>query len=260
MRQLNFETAYDIFTRYLKLDPGSSAAYFNRGLAATGLDRLTEGLEDFDRAIELNPQNMEALWMRYRIRGQLLEKTRETVGIESPERPLHQTMESALIALMLEDLTMILEIDGQDISAWYERGSLLRSLGRREEAKRDLGIALLNSPRDIWIRNEHGRLMHDLGDYEAAVDDYDAALKVCDTCTWLMYNKALSLKTGGQIQEAASTLGELLAADSLDGDAWFMLAECDILLGRNQDACRALLRSSQLGVSDARERYKELCR
>jgi tetratricopeptide (TPR) repeat protein len=260
IQRLDYEAAYDTFTSYLVLDSTSSAGYFNRGLAATGLDRLMEGLQDFEQAVLLGPGNTDARWMRYRIRQQLLETERDSSGMGFPRRSLHQTMASALIALMLEDLSMLLKIDDQDVSAWYERGVLLRSLGRREEAQRDLDIALLNAPWDIWVRNEHGRLMHDLGDYDAAVDDYDAALAVCDTCTWLLYNKALSLKAGGQIQQAAETIGELVAVDSLDGEAWFMLAECDILLGRKRDACAALLRSSELGVTEAWERYKEICR
>ena len=52
----------------------------------------------------------------------------------------------------------------------------------------------------------------------------------CDTCTWLLYNRALTLKASFRSLEAVETLNALLDIDSLDSDAWLMLGQCYFLL------------------------------
>jgi tetratricopeptide (TPR) repeat protein len=259
IRQLEYKEAYDMFSRYISLCPKSSEGYFNRGLAATGLDSLAEAEADFARAILLDPTNTDARWMRYRILASYRESRAGASEVAKLGRSVQQTMISALTVLMMEDLNMILEIDPFDIAVRAERGALLQKLGRYTEAKRDFDMVLLNSPKDVRTLNERGRLMDELGDYEGALNDYNKALELCDTCTWLLYNKALSLKASGQVVQAAEVLKELIVADSLDGEAWLLLGECRILAGQRDEACAALFRSLELGVDQARELLEELC-
>ena len=51
----------DIINKLDHIDPGEEAgAFFNRGLAKFKLGELSGALEDYDRAIELNPNDAEA--------------------------------------------------------------------------------------------------------------------------------------------------------------------------------------------------------
>jgi tetratricopeptide (TPR) repeat protein len=260
LRRSAFAEAYATFSNYTRQFPKYSDGYYNLGLAAAGLGRSSEAMADFDSVLAREPSNIDARWMRFKLRGLRIESLKDSSGGALHPGPVQETMISALTALQLEELTAIMQLDRDDISAWYERGMLLRSLGRREEAKKDLDAALLNSPWDMWVRNERGGLYLEMGDFDAALEDYDAALKVCDTCTWLLYNKALSLKASGKAAEATEALAALVVLDSLDGEAWLMLGECNILLERRADACAAFSRSMKLGVREAQERLKELCR
>lgn len=258
LQKRQYTEADIVFTRYITLDPDNSEGFYNRGLAATGLARFSDAEADFSQAILLDPYNVEARWMRYRILACRRESIRNDVHEQSGARPVLRTLASALSLLMVTELGKILEMEPLDMTALCERGLLFRSLGRFNEAKEDLDVALSNSPGDIWILNERGRLMHEMGRYEAAVDDYDAALATCDTCTWLLYNKALSLKTSGHVRQAAEVLKQLLMADNLDGGAWFMLGECMILLERRNEAREALTRSLNLGVDEAQRILKKM--
>ncbi len=226
LKQQHYAAAYDTFTRFIAQAPKSSSGYYNRALACMGLDRFSQALDDLDVAARLNPEDTDAHWMRFKIQAEQREAVREDTVAYSFQRPMKVSLESALTVFMMEELNAILKIDGADARAL----------------------------------NERGRLKHERGDYEAALVDYDAALTLCDTCTWLMYNKALTLRASWRTREALAVLETLVEADSLDGEAWLLFGECNFGLGRREKACEAFRRSMQLGVSEAEERFNTLCR
>jgi tetratricopeptide (TPR) repeat protein len=225
LKELRYAEPYETFTRYVALDSTSSFGYYNRAIALVGLNRPSDALVDLDKALRLNAGNIDALWLRFRINARRREIVRDDTAASLSQRPMKQIMESTLKVLMLEDLDAVLRIDRTDV------------------------LAL----------NERGRLKHERGDYEAALADYDAALVVCDTCSWLLYNKALTLKASWRGREAIPLLEKVIRADSSDGEAWLLLGECYFGLGRREDACYAFRRSMQLGVAEAEDRINELC-
>jgi tetratricopeptide (TPR) repeat protein len=221
-----YAQAYESFSQVITLLPTSAEAYYNRALAAIGMDKFKEALADLTEAVRLDPGNLDARWMRFKLWSEQRAYMREDTAFSPVVRPLKSNMESALTVFMRNELDAILEY----------------------------------APTDIWALNERGRLEHECADYDAALADYNKALVLCDTCTWLMYNKALTLKASFQCQEAVQLLNTLLEIDNSDGEAWLMLGECYFELARRTKACEAFRRSMQVGVAAAEERYKALCR
>ena len=260
LRRLAFADAESIFTDYIALWPDSPEGYYNRGVARAGQDRFADAMTDFNSVVRISPDDIDARWMRFRIRECTIAVLGDSGKPDPYERPLMYTLVNALTVLQVEELSALLRYDPYDVAARCERGILLRKAGKFEEARTDLTTALLNAPRDVQSRTERGNLFLDLGDYAAALDDYDAALSVCDTCRWLLYNKALAFRGGGRVHEAVQCLEALVVADSLDGNAWFMLGECRMTLGRRESAHRAFARSAALGIREAGNRLEELSR
>jgi tetratricopeptide (TPR) repeat protein len=226
LKQKDYTRAYDSFTQYLTFSPKSPGAYYNRALAAIGLSKYDKALDDLDETIRLSPGDLDARYMRFRLRADRREALFEDTTVTSAARPMKQNLEHALTIFMMDELNAILKMD----------------------------------PQDIWALNERGRMKHEQGEYDAALADYNAALMLCDTCSWLLYNKALTLRTSWRTREALSVLETLIRADSLDGNAWLLYGECKFALGRRKEACDAFRRSMGLGVPEAEERYNTLCR
>jgi len=243
----------------IQLRPESPVAYFSRGLASRELGEIESAQTDFERAVQVEPQNGDFRWERFkilRLRRELLEET----DVGELERPVKENLRTVLSLLMRQDLVNIIRLDPYDVTAKMEYALLLSEIGESESALALLDKCVIISPDDPYVLNERGRLLHGMGRYDEAITDYDQALGECDSCSFVLYNKALSLKTSGRIEEAVDALQKVVLADSLDGGAWFMLGECQFLRGENREGCLALRRSVALGEPGALERYHELCR
>ncbi|HEX9006815.1 MAG TPA: tetratricopeptide repeat protein, partial [Bacteroidota bacterium] len=255
LKNAQYAEAYETFTRYLSLYRATVPVYYDRAQAAKALGRTSDALQDLARVIKENPGDADARWIRYRLLSDHQKVLQNAYATTDPVlRPMVQGLLTTETLLMLDDLAKLLGSDRFDIEARSERASLLWSLGALPEARADLDTILLQSPDDVWALNARGMLLHRLGEYAAAVADYDDALDECDSCTYIVYNRALSLMAGGRLHEAAKAFRAFLAADSLDGEAWLMLAQCNIDLGRSDEACAALRKSMDLGQPEARER------
>ncbi len=256
-----FAEAYETFTRYLSLYRATVPVYYDRAQAARALGRISDALQDLARVIYEDPDDTDARWTRYKLLSDHQKILQDAyAATDLVLRPMVQGLQTTETLLMLDDLAILLKHDRFDLAARSERASLLWSLGSLSEARADLDTILIQSPDDIWALNARGMLLHRLGEYAAAVADYDDALDECDTCAYIVYNKALSLMAGGRLHDAAKAFHTFLAGDSLDGEAWLMLAQCNIDLGRNEEACAALRKSMELGQPEARKRFEALCK
>jgi len=54
------ERAIEDYNKTIELDPNDAKAYYNRGLAYAELNKYEQAIEDYDKAIELNPNYAEA--------------------------------------------------------------------------------------------------------------------------------------------------------------------------------------------------------
>lgn len=221
-----YAQACSTFTKYLDLDPRSAGGHYNRALAFSGQGKFSNALDDLDWAIRLDPIDTDARWMRFRIQSLLRDGCRSDTTVTSAARPMKQQLESILSVSMMAELDRILEIN----------------------------------KADYWALNERGRMKQERGEYNEALTDYDAALVLCDTCTWLLYNKALTLRSVWRTRDALAVLERLVELDDRDGDAWLLLGECRFGLGMRKEACAAFYRSMRLGVAEAQERYETLCK
>ena len=96
-------------------NPRAAEAYYNRGVARMGLNRLDEALADFSKAIEFNPQDPDA-WNNRGLVNDRLGRTAEA----------------------LFDFSRAIEIDDFYGKGYHNRGRVYIKLGRTAEADEDL--------------------------------------------------------------------------------------------------------------------------
>ena len=69
----DYEEQIRRFSQYLELDPTNSAAFKHRGIIYHKINRTAAALEDFDRAISVNPENLEA----YQLKAEIFKESGE---------------------------------------------------------------------------------------------------------------------------------------------------------------------------------------
>lgn len=131
--QGEYETAIEDFTRAIEIDPEYALAYSRRGLTYYDLGEYEQAIADYTRAIELDPK---------------------------------------------------------DIFYYTDRGNAYRELGEYEQAIADYNRAIEVEPTSGWAYVSRGNIYKELGEYEQAIAEYDYAIELDPTDDWAYSNRA----------------------------------------------------------------------
>jgi len=147
--------ALKLLNTYVDRFPQVPEARYYRALALSGLGRHKEALEDVDKALADNQENVNFLLAK----GNIL------VALE--RRP-----EAILI------YTQAMKCDPRNAEACKERGDCLAQEGQFAEAIADLNRAAGLARRDPWVFNKRGMAWFCQGEYQKAVDDFTTAIRL----------------------------------------------------------------------------------
>ncbi|MGI8732563.1 MAG: FG-GAP-like repeat-containing protein [Pyrinomonadaceae bacterium] len=101
LRQRNFDAAAERLERARSLEPNNDQIYYLIGLLETGRGRSAEGIAALRKAVELNPQNLKAMYH--------LAEEIERQGDDNSETEYQQLMQKILVARP-DNLAAILEL------------------------------------------------------------------------------------------------------------------------------------------------------
>lgn len=151
--------AIDDYDRALRLDPNLADTYNNRGYAYYGLGEVRKAIRDFDRAIQLDPHHVDA----YNNRGAAYH------GLGEHRKAL-------------EDYDRVLILDPDYARAYHNRGLAYKAIGDVGRAVSDWEAAIrLFGPPGVKRWQEY---LKKTGHYAGAVDgiygsDTRAGLEAC---------------------------------------------------------------------------------
>jgi tetratricopeptide (TPR) repeat protein len=138
------------------------ASWYEKGLKFVDMTRYNEAIDCFDRAIDLDPNNEQALFARG--------STLLVVG----------RFEDAY-----RDLNRALAIDPADAGAYYVRGLVYEQANNYENAAADYTTALTIDPRNGDYLFRRGLAYREMGKTDEAISDFRRACElgygyVCD--------------------------------------------------------------------------------
>jgi serine/threonine protein kinase/tetratricopeptide (TPR) repeat protein len=161
IHQKNFDGAVDDLTRATRMQPNEFAAFVNLSEAYAKLDRLSEAVEQLDRAIALRPPRLSAI---YRSRARL----RQQMG--QSESALHDLREA--VAHEPEGSRSPAAVDD-----WRWISRLAMKCGRPKDAIGAADAALAGAPSDPAALRVKAEALLDLERYQEAVRVLDEYLK-----------------------------------------------------------------------------------
>ena len=244
-----FQEAADAFRRATEADSTSARALINLSAALDGLDRPEEAAAALDRALEIEPENLAALYNRGALHLARGEHARAVARLRPVVAASPRDGEEAAAALtralralgQTEDALAVAEEAAQasdSASVLFLRSALLVELERFEEAKAALDLAHALHPTDPQIVYGLARLLaasprRDLREPERALELAAGMFDALPSASSAEL-VATALAMLGRCTEAADKLREA-ARLSGDGAASALLARAEAY--RRDGAC-----------------------
>ncbi|KAM4663541.1 tetratricopeptide repeat protein 6 [Discoglossus pictus] len=197
MEQLDFLQAFEALSSAIKISSDYCDAYYQRGLCRVRLQQ-SKCVEDFNRALEINPEHFQAYMCRAAYYGFRKRYTKAIMNCNAAIRVQPRSVRAYLYRgalkyqikaykLALQDLTKAAKLDQSCSLVYYNRGVCYHQIKMYNEALIDYSIViLLGGWKEVETKvlMNRGLLYLELQDYASALQDF----------------KALALKTPGDMQ------------------------------------------------------------
>lgn len=158
-RRGDYEDAIKLLTKAIKSDEYSgnklAAIHIYRGFSWEGQGKLNKAIDDYSKAIELNPKDITA----YTLRGIAWGKKGE-------------------YDKAIADYTKALEITPKFAKAYNNRGYTWAQKGNMNEAIADYTKAIEIDPNYATAYTNRGLAWTDKGNYDKAIADFNKALEI----------------------------------------------------------------------------------
>ncbi|MBD2679611.1 MULTISPECIES: tetratricopeptide repeat protein [Nostoc] len=224
-----YTEALQDFDRAIELDPKYAWAIANRGVTYRLMKRYTEALQDFDRAIELDPKYA---WAIAASRGQtyyLMERYTEA----------------------LQDFDRAIELDPKYAPAIVLRGETYRLMERYTEALQDFDRAIKFDLKFGWLIALRGITYHSMERYTEALQDFDRAIELDPKYAPVIALRGQTYRSMERYMEALQDFDRAIELDPKDSWAMALRGETYRLMERYTEALQDFDRAIELDPKDA---------
>ena len=186
----DLDQALDDYASAISMEPEWEQAYYERGSAYFNQDDYELAMTDLNKAIEIQPAFEDA----YRLRGEIYfnqkdyDRARDdfdTLIKIAPNNPFGYLGRGRLfyqdqsnVQLAFEDINHAIELAPNEAEGYFIRGLMyLLTDGIEEFAIKDLDKTIELNPQHSQAYLTRGVINFELGDYQKALEDIEAALK-----------------------------------------------------------------------------------
>ena len=149
------ERAIENYNKAIELNPNLAEAYNNRGVAYYEIKQHERAIEDYNKAIELNPKYAMAYYNR---------------GNEYGEIKQHEKA--------IEDYNKAIELNPKYADAYNNRGNAYREIKKHEKAIEDYNKAIELNPKYAMVYSNRGVAYGGLKQYAKAIEDFSKAIEL----------------------------------------------------------------------------------
>lgn len=219
----------------IQMDPENMRAYMlrgharkNLGYASNDLDLLQGALEDYGRAIQLDPATARDAYMG---RARMLSRAYR-------EEPA------------IRDFTRAIELDPALPDAYLERGQAYIDIERYAEATEDFEHVLSIDPKNAGAWKSMGDARQGAGEHQHAITDYTKAMKLSPNWADAYLDRGISRRALGRKKAALNDLNRAIEINPDFAEAYRVRSELNAVLGNKETAAADMVRGMDMHVVD----------
>ncbi len=236
--------------------------WFKRGFESAGSGSYEEALRDFDKALQLNPENAGA-WNGRALALRSLSLSKHDLDKYS------ESLKASDKAIGMYDKAI--EMNPQDVNAWYYKGLALNDKaitiqsgeslnisGDKQEKTRCFEEAVSAyekvteiNPKYVTAWKNKGNVLYSLGKYNESIQACDKAIEIVPKYGLAWYSKGLVLYKMGKYEEAVSAYDKATEMFPENADIWYDKANALYSMGNYDAAIECYDRSLKLKQSFA---------
>jgi len=224
-----YDRALDDFGRALRLDPDYVDALAGRATTYHLMGRYDDALADLDRVIELDPGDDQAIIDRvdaYRMMDRYDEA--------------------------LADAERVLERDPASVPAIAARGQTYQAMERYDDALAEFTRAIELDPGQTWIIADRGETYRLLERYDEALADFDRAVELDPEYAWAIASRGQTYQAMERYEEALADFTRAIELDPEWGWALVERARTYLQRDRHDEALADLTRAIEISPEHAR--------
>ncbi len=210
----------------LAAGPAGAADPYEEGMRLYNAKQDRAALEQFNRAIAVNPRHVEAIvgrgLARYALRdyGVAIEDFSAAIRLKPDDEDAYIYRGKAYRALRqgnraLEDFTAATRVNPKSGKGYFERANTYQMLyaNRPATALKDLDEAIRREPRNALYYNRRGGLLFETDQFDRAIGDFSQAIALQPTMATAYGNRGLAKYALDRKAEAAEDLRQCLVLD-----------------------------------------------
>jgi tetratricopeptide (TPR) repeat protein len=224
----DYDSAISEYDRAIQLNPNNIEAYTYRGNAYDSKGDIDRAISDFDQAIQLDPSYGKAYINRgvaYIVKGDL-------------DRAI-------------SDLNKAIQLDPSSYAAYSNRGSAYQEKGDLDHAISDYDQSIQLNPNDATTFYNRGVAYHNKGDLDHAIRDYDQAIQLNPNEYDAYYSRGLAYSLKGDPDRAISDFNTAIQLDPNNAEAYYYRGLAYTHKGEAQNVIADLKKALELCGSDA---------
>jgi len=231
-----WSNSISMFNDVVEKYPGVYIAYEQRANAKDALGDKRGALDDYDKAIELNPLNAET----FNNRG----NTEDDLGNHNQA---------------IEDYNKAIKLNPKYTDAYYNRGIAKYSISDFKGAIEDYNVAIALNPQFAMAFNHRGLARASLGDFLGAKQDFSQAIEINPQSALSYFNRGLAEYLLNDFRGAIQDYNKAIEINPQNAQGYNNRAIAEHDLGDRLSACNDWKLASELGLKEADEMMMKYC-
>jgi len=212
-KEKKFDPAIDDFSKAITMNPKYTKAYYNRGIAYLEIGKPHQAIKDFNKTIELNAKYNQV----YQKRGMAF------TDIGNQDKAL-------------ENFRKAVEMDPNDAKSYKEMGIIFVELGQYDVAKENFSRSIQLNPEDGDAFYNRAVLFINLQQYEQALSDFSKALKINPNDAEAYLNRGNVYSSLKRYDDAIVDYSKAIRINPKNGDAYYFRGLAAYLSGKIEQA------------------------